>query len=256
VITDSISVCAAWYLTHSDYFIVANEETAEVLRRAGVKPNALRVLGFPVSPLFARNPAATKDPRCVSARPKLLYVINTGKAHTGNMLDQLLELSHLEVTLTTGRNEALRARLTHRLRDHGHRVRILGWTDQMPQLLMSHDLLIAKAGGATVQEAIAACCPMIINQVIPGQEEGNAKLIESLGAGAVVSKRHSVGELVQHAFAENGRLWRQWRENLARVTRPDSALRIADLVLERYASSVSPVKPVLTTETQLAQASA
>jgi len=29
----------------------------------------------------------------------------------------------------------------------------------MPQLLMSHHLVIGKAGGAMVQEAIAAGCP-------------------------------------------------------------------------------------------------
>jgi hypothetical protein len=72
---------------------------------------------------------------------------------------------------------------------------------------------------------------MIINQVIPGQEEGNARLIESLEAGAVASKRSRLADLVQEAFANNGRVWQQWRDNLKRVSRPDSALRIADLVL-------------------------
>jgi UDP-N-acetylglucosamine:LPS N-acetylglucosamine transferase len=231
VITDSISVCAAWYLTQSDCFIVANEETAEVLRQEGVEPKTISTLGFPVSPVFAQGAAMEKDARRVSARPKLLYVINTGKARTGRMLDGLLEPGHMELTITTGRDEALRARLNRHLREYGHRVRILGWTDQMPQLLMNHDLLIAKAGGAMVQEAIAARCPMIINQVIPGQEEGNARLIESLEAGAVASKRSRLADLVQEAFANNGRVWQQWRDNLKRVSRPDSALRIADLVL-------------------------
>ena len=46
----------------------------------------------------------------------------------------------------------------------------------MPELMMSNHLVISKAGSAIVQEAIAARCPMIINQVIPGQEEGNAEL--------------------------------------------------------------------------------
>jgi UDP-N-acetylglucosamine:LPS N-acetylglucosamine transferase len=35
-------------------------------------------------------------------------------------------------------------------------------------MLESH-LLISKAGGATVQETIAAKCPMIISQVVPGR---------------------------------------------------------------------------------------
>ena len=67
------------------------------------------------------------------------------------------------------------------MREQGERASHLGWTNQMPELMMSHHLVISKAGGATVQEAIAARCPMIVNQVIPGQEEGNAELIEETG---------------------------------------------------------------------------
>src|SRR6267142_1356891 len=102
---------------------------------------------------------------------------------------------------------------------------------------MSHHLLIGKAGGAMVQEAMAAGCPMIINQVIPGQEEGNARLIEELGVGAVASKKKDVTELVADAFANGCREWKKWRTNLQRLSRPDSALRIAELVLGECAQT-------------------
>jgi processive 1,2-diacylglycerol beta-glucosyltransferase len=61
----------------------------------------------------------------------------------------------------------------------GRRIRttILGWTDEVPRLLMTHHVVISKAGGATTQEAIAARCPMLVNQVVPGQEEGNYELL-------------------------------------------------------------------------------
>jgi processive 1,2-diacylglycerol beta-glucosyltransferase len=45
----------------------------------------------------------------------------------------------------------------------------------------------AEAGGATVQEALAARTPMIITQVIPGQEEGNAMLLVENGAGEIAT---------------------------------------------------------------------
>ena len=44
----------------------------------------------------------------------------------------------------------------------------------------------SKAGGATTQEAIAAKCPMIINQVVPGQEEGNARLIAETKSAFII----------------------------------------------------------------------
>ena len=119
----------------------------------------------------------------------MLYVINTGKAKAGKSLERLLKVPDLDLTITVGRDASLKAKLSERLREYGDRVRVYGWTNQMPRLLMSHHLVIAKAGGAMVQEAIAARCPMIINQVIPGQEEGNARLIRKLGVGAVAEKQ-------------------------------------------------------------------
>jgi UDP-N-acetylglucosamine:LPS N-acetylglucosamine transferase len=246
VVTDSISVCAAWFHVPSDIFVVADEPTASVLREAGVDPDRIKPLGFPVSPLFTRGPKSAIATPANGVRPKVLYVINTGKSRAGHSLERLLHAQNLDLTITAGRNAALKARLTHRFCDYGSRVQVLGWTNQMPQLLMSHHLLIGKAGGATVQETIAAACPMIINQVIPGQEEGNARLIEMLGGGAVAGHIHEVPQLVENALADGARQWSAWRKNLQKASRPDSAARIADLILQNCAGSAG--KPSLATE--------
>ena len=58
-----------------------------------------------------------------------------------------------------------------------------------------------------MQEAIAARCPMIVNQVIPGQEEGNAELIWRYNLGAIGEKNREVAELVEKAFAKRAALW-------------------------------------------------
>ncbi len=244
VITDSISVCAAWFYAPSDVFVVADEATAGVLRDKGVPAEKIKPLGFPVSPVFARGPNSPVATPVNGAHPKILYVINTGKSRAGHSLLRLLQIPNLNLTITTGRNAALKARLTHRLRDFSSRVQILGWTNEMPQLLMSHHMLIGKAGGATVQEAIAAACPMIINQVIPGQEEGNARLIEMIEGGAVAKNLNEIPELVEKAFADGAKQWFKWRKNLQKASRPDSAARIADLVLQNCFNAARS-KPVL-----------
>jgi UDP-N-acetylglucosamine:LPS N-acetylglucosamine transferase len=232
VITDSISVCAAWFHAPSDIFVVADEATASVLRGKGVPAEKIRPLGFPVSPLFARGPQSPLPVPTNGERVKILYVINTGKSRAGHSLERLLDVDNLDLTITTGRNAALKERLTRRLRYFGDRIQILGWTNEMPKLLMSHHLLIGKAGGATVQETIAAACPMIVNQVIPGQEEGNARLIEMLGGGVVARNMKEIPQLVEQAFAGGASQWQKWRANLQKASKPDSAARIAELVLQ------------------------
>ncbi len=149
----------------------------------------------------------------------------------GKAIDRLLELEDVHLTITVGRDPELRAELTERTRKQSDRVKVIGWTNQMPELMMTHHLVISKAGGATVQEAIAARCPMIVNQVIPGQEEGNAELIWRCGLGAIAEKNREVAELVKNAFADRASQWSEWRKNLKRVSRPDAAERIAELIL-------------------------
>jgi processive 1,2-diacylglycerol beta-glucosyltransferase len=244
VITDSISICAAWFYAPSDVFVVADDATAAVLREKGVSPERIRPLGFPVSPIFARGPEVPLATPGTGARAKILYVINTGKSRAGHLLEHLLDIGDVELTVTTGRSATLKARLEHRLRKYANRVRILGWTNQMPQLLMSHHLLIGKAGGATVQETIAAACPMIINQVIPGQEEGNVRLIEMLGGGVVAKNMKEIPQLVQKALVDDARQWLKWRTNLQKASRADSAARIAELVLQNCEKS-APTSPIL-----------
>ena len=230
VVTDSITINSAWFRAPSDFFCVANDASAEALRKGGVPEKQIKVLGFPVNPVFA-EPAAELPPPVGDEPRRVLYIINTGKKKAGKAIDRLLELDKVHLTITAGRDAKLRSELIERTRKHSDRVRVFGWTNQMPELMMSHHLVISKAGGATVQEAIAARCPMIVNQVIPGQEEGNAELIWRYNLGAIGEKNREVAELVEKAFAKRAALWSEWRANLKKISRPDAALRIGELIL-------------------------
>jgi UDP-N-acetylglucosamine:LPS N-acetylglucosamine transferase/predicted metal-dependent phosphoesterase TrpH len=231
IVTDSITINSSWFRAPSDYYCVANDASADVLLKAGVAEGQIKALGFPVNPIFADNPDKLPQPAGNEPR-RVLYIINTGKKKAGKAVDRLLELENVHLTITAGRDPELRAKLIERTRDFGDRVKVLGWTNQMPELMMSHHLVISKAGGATVQEAIAARCPMIVNQVIPGQEEGNAELITKFNLGAVVEKNKEVAEAVELAFEKRATLWHEWRRNLKKISRPDAALRIGELILE------------------------
>ncbi len=112
---------------------------------------------------------------------------------------------------------------------------MLGWTKEIPELLASHHLVISKAGGATVQEAIAAGCPMIMNQVAPGQEEGNADLLLRNEAGALAENPGAVVAAVERAFADDGAVWRRWSEGMARMSRPRAAFDTANFILAEIA---------------------
>ena len=193
--------------------------------RAGVPREKLRVLGFPVPPRFARD----RPERPAPPPPRVLYMINAGKDQAPGIVARLLAIPGLHLTATYGRDEALRQRLEAAAA--GHPLELHGWTDRMPELLMTHHLLIGKAGGATVQESIAAGTPMLITQVVPGQEEGNARLLFENACGALCPTASALARKIESLFANDAQEWRQWEQNTKRLAKPDSALQIADFIL-------------------------
>lgn len=243
VVTDSITINSTWFRAPADYFCVANHETADVLKTNGISSRQIKVLGFPVSPAFESPTAELPLPVNGEAR-KVLYIINTGKKKAGKFIDRLLDIDDVHLTIAAGRDPGLRTELIERTRKFSDRVNVLGWTNEIPQLMMSHHLLITKAGGATVQEAIAARIPMIINQVIPGQEEGNADLIKRCGIGAIAEKNKEAAALVEDAFAKKASQWQEWRENMDKVSRPTAARDIAELILDEAEDKTVGREPV------------
>jgi processive 1,2-diacylglycerol beta-glucosyltransferase len=141
----------------------------------------------------------------------------------------LLAKLDVDLTVTIGHTDKLRPAIE--AATNGHAAKIVGWTDQLPRMLHESHLLIGKAGGATVQETIAAGCPMIINHVVAGQEEGNARLIVETNSGAIALSSGEVVAQIERAFANDAKQWREWASNINKLSRPRAALDIASFLM-------------------------
>lgn len=229
VVTDSISINSLWWRAGAAGWFVPNPDSAEVMRAAGVDPEDLHVTGFPVPAFFSdyASRLAPPDLTNASSAPRILYIINSGTNHAAEIARLLLAETSWEITIAVGRDAALQTELTRLAAGRALPAYILGWTDQIPHLLMTHHVVISKAGGATTQEAIAARCPMIVNQIVPGQEEGNYELLRRTGAGALATTPAAVIQSLRQAFADRGAVWLQWRNALAPIVRNDAANAIA-----------------------------
>jgi processive 1,2-diacylglycerol beta-glucosyltransferase len=227
VVTDSITVNAIWYRCSADYFLVPNEQSAAVLRAGEIAQDKIKTFGFPVSPQFADLKQDRPLPTAGSGA-RVLYVINAGTRRAPELVRKLLDLD-IHLTVTVGRDERLRRAVEAAMGDR--KIDIVGWTDQLPRMLRASHLLIGKAGGATVQETIAAACPMIVNHIVFGQEEGNARLIVETNSGVIAGSPAEVVAQVERAFANNAEQWRQWAANISKLSRPRASLDIAEFLL-------------------------
>ncbi len=142
----------------------------------------------------------------------------------------LLALDNILLTVTCGRDEALARRMQNLGEEAGKPLEVLGWTEEMPKLIRQSHLLIGKAGGATVQEAMAAHTPMVITKVVPGQEEGNARLLVERGAGLVATTPAAVAQSVHRIFDSGGANYRDRLKAATSLSHPAAAKDIANLV--------------------------
>lgn len=232
IITDSVSVHPIWLSAPSDRLCVADEETREVVQKLGVKPERCFVTGFPVNLAFTNPPAPTPD----SDRQRILYLPSTSVRWFGLTLESLRPLlaKGVHLTIPVGKHAS---RLYHTLRRFidsmpDASIEIIGWTQRMPELLQTHDVLISKAGGAILHEVLAARCPVVIDYVVPGQEEGNANLL--LDHNCALRSLHpaETGKAVARLLADDGKLGKQFRENMRTLSVPDAALKAATCALE------------------------
>jgi processive 1,2-diacylglycerol beta-glucosyltransferase len=243
VVTDSISINSLWWRAACTGWFVPNADSAEVMLKAGVEPARVHVCGFPTPAFIAENADLSPPDLAAGGRPRVLYIINSGTRGAAETARLLLAEPGWEITCAVGRDDGLRRHLQQYAARRSDPAQILGWTDQIPRLLLTHHLLVSKAGGATTQEAIAARCPMIVNQIVPGQEEGNYELLRRHSVGALATTPDAVISACRRAFAWNGAVWRDWRAALENLSRPDAAQAIALQVLAQIGRSPAPRPP-------------
>lgn len=232
VVTDSIEINASWLRSPSDHWLVTDSKT-RMCMDPPVSIDKITATGFPVHPRFATLKTLGQHDACSPFR--VLYFATAKKSLLGPHGKALLDAStDIRLTIVMGREvRKLYSRAKALKVAYPGRVRLIGWTRRVPQLLARHHLVVGKAGGATVHEAIAARCPMLIHHLVPGQEEGNLQLLESIGGGALADTPRLLKGKITSLLANDAGGWREMKRGLAKHDRNDGAQVAARFVMDR-----------------------
>lgn len=232
IVTDSIEINATWLRAKCDRWLVTDAVTRDSMIRQGIPAEKIVDTGFPVHPAFSEltpvSPTDSCDPFRILYFPtaKLPFV----RRHARALLDASPQV---RLTIILGRHvRALYSRAREIQLAYPGRVRLIGWTRRVPNFLNTHHLIVGKAGGATVHEAIAACCPMLIHHLVPGQEEGNLKLLEIIGGGNLAESPEALARNVTDLLADHAAAWRSMKNALIRHGRNAGAITAARFILK------------------------
>ena len=230
-ITD-FTVHPFWLFAEVDCYLVAAEPLVKAFADYGIDPNKIAATGIPIDPDFNSPKDRLALRKQWQMDPELPAVlIMGGGLGMGPLAEVVKELaaSHLpcQLMVVCGRNEQLRNKLNKA--NYPDTVHILGYLDNIQELMSACDMMIGKAGGLTSSEAMASGLPMFITDPIPGQEERNAEFLESAGAARLVRDPKDLIEQIKNYLTRPA--WQAAMVEAARsIGRPRSAATAVDVI--------------------------
>jgi len=207
-----------WLVAHEfvDFYFVAHEGMREDLIDRGVDKTKIHTTGIPLSNRFLLHYDKVKVLGEYGLSPDKKTILffaggefGFGKDKTFNMLKSIIDnFPNLQIIAIAGRNEKMKERFDELVQEtnSSNTVKILSYTNQVPELMSVSDLVITKPGGLTTTESLASGLPLILIDPLPGQEEENAKFVENNGAGLWIKKDDNIEKILFDIFNDTYKL--------------------------------------------------
>ena len=109
-------------------------------------------------------------------------------------------------------------------------VKILEYTDKVPQLMSISDLVVTKPGGLTTTESLASGLPIVIINPIPGQEEENAEYLVNHNTAIWLKKDDNVEKIINNLLSDSSKL-EEMSNNAKLISKPNSTNDICKILL-------------------------
>jgi processive 1,2-diacylglycerol beta-glucosyltransferase len=231
-VTTDFETHRLWVNQPCEHYFTATEEGAIGLSAWGIPREDITVTGIPIHPLFSKP----KDRKEVLKRQNLdgdrpIILQSAGGFGVGpieKIYKSLLNIERpLEIVVVTGKNAAAKNQLSQVSCPKRHRCQILGFTDQMDELMCAADLVVSKPGGLTTSETLARGAAMVIVDPIPGQESRNSDFLLENGAAIKVNNLAALGHKLEAIFSDPTRLT-QLKSNAAKLGRPRAAFDVVE----------------------------
>lgn len=250
VVTDLVTTPYFWYDPRVEFCFVPTQQAFERGLMMGLKPQQMAVSGLPVHPNFQRALMDKTEARvALNWDPNLPTILMTaGGDGTGPVYEMAQAIVNkklnCQIAIVAGKNKDLKARLDEAavVWNKQQPVHVFGYVTTMPRLMAASDIMVAKAGPATICEACIAGLPIILSDAIPGQEAGNIDYVVTNGVGIYAPYPDEVAAAVAGWLAEGEEGLRQRSERAKQLARPDAVYQITELVWE-YAHQAPIINP-------------
>ena len=199
-----------------DYYFVAHEGMKEILKNRKVDENKIYVTGIPLSNRFLAHYDKEKILNEFDLKKDKATVLffaggeyGFGKDKTFKILKTLIEkFDNFQVVAIAGKNKKIKEKFDDLVSEtlSKEKVKVLSYTNKVPELMSISDLVISKPGGLTTTESLASGLPIIVINPIPGQEEENAQFVENNNVGIWIRKNDDIEQRLAEILSSNEKI--------------------------------------------------
>ncbi|WP_242945508.1 MGDG synthase family glycosyltransferase [Alkalibacter saccharofermentans] len=221
-----------WLHGKNDLYFVPHESIAIRLEQKGISRDKLIVTGIPVRKAFYSNydKNALKEEFGYDSRNRIILIMGGALGiipEKSSFYRWLNSIDHVRAVLISGKNSKLKEKVEELSLKN---VKVIEYTDRMPEYMHMSDILIGKAGGITVFEAIVSLLPTIVYNPELGQEIENCKFIRQEGLGIITANTKELKKaIISMLYAENRD---RIVDNLKKVRKSVNTRLIAEKILD------------------------
>jgi 1,2-diacylglycerol 3-beta-galactosyltransferase len=236
VVTDLVRAHVSWFCPDVTLCIVPSDAVRQRALTCGLLPRKIQVVGLPVGLKFGQHVGRKSELKGkLGLKPDLPALLLVGGGEGMGKVFRIARAiaeAHLpaQLLVVAGRNRPLRQQLERV--EWEIPTTVLGFVDNMPELMAASDVIVTKAGPATISEAIVCGLPIILSGAIPYQEELNIAYVVENGVGQLAEEPEEIANLLEEWLQPGSKELSRMARNARRLARPKATLEVARLIAD------------------------
>jgi UDP-N-acetylglucosamine:LPS N-acetylglucosamine transferase len=225
-----------WACDDVSLYLVASEEARRQLIDYGISSERIKISGMPVHPKFSfpGEQAAQVARRALGLdAEKFTVFVNAGWEGGGNIPEIFRELVRgdldVQAIFLAGKNEALRNEAETLAAEAMFPVKVIGYSDEVEQLMKAANVMISKLGGLSTFEALSCRLPIIADGTTAPmpQEASTVNLVVKSGAAVLLQRTSDVVPVVRRMI-DDSKHYAAMRAATITIAIPNATRRIVE----------------------------
>ena len=224
-----------WVYDTIDHYVSPAEEVSGRLIQKGVEPGKIHTLGIPFDGKFNSPFDKSQVRRALGLDPGVFTILIMGGGQGLGPIKKIVKSlektsSPVQEIIVTGTNKKIYKSLKHKLQDSTKKIKLLGYVNNVNELMSASDIIITKPGGITTAEALTKKLPIIIIKPIPGQEANNTAYLTAMGAAIKLDFPQDINLVIDDLISNPVKL-SGLRQAVIRISKPNASMDTAKLLL-------------------------